>query len=84
MANYYNVTISNSSLFNFFAFAFILFLSDLFEEDIVMDVRLRDWVSGKMQKRDAVTLEKYLWKDGILPYVISDDIGNAKIIFKII
>lgn len=52
---------------------------DLFEGDIVMDQRLRSWVTGESDKRDAINDVSYLWPasdDGTVrvPYTLSDEI----------
>ncbi|PFX33390.1 Zinc metalloproteinase nas-4 [Stylophora pistillata] len=54
---------------------------DLFEEDIVMDRRLRSWVTGQFDKRDAINDVYYLWpttlRDGKrivrVPYMKSEE-----------
>lgn len=54
---------------------------DLFEEDIVMDRRLRSWVTGQVDKRDAINYVFYLWPTTIqggkrivrVPYMKSEE-----------
>ena len=63
--------------------------SDLFEEDIVMDQRLRSWVTGDYDKRDAINDVTYLWPssdDGTVrvPYTLSDEIQNGEQGFLIV
>ncbi|XP_068717986.1 hatching enzyme 1.2-like isoform X1 [Montipora capricornis] len=52
---------------------------DIFEGDIVMDSRLRSWVTGQADKRDAINDVSYLWtksEDGTVrvPYILSKEI----------
>lgn len=52
---------------------------DLFEGDMVMDARLRSWVTGQYDKRDAINDDTYLWpksQEGHVrvPYSLSDEI----------
>lgn len=52
---------------------------DIFEGDIVMDQRLRSWITGEYDKRDAINDISYLWPksdDGTVrvPYSLSDEI----------
>ena len=62
-------------------------VAELFEEDMVMDQRLRSWVTGQYDKRDAINDASYLWpstkdKDGKkiirVPYTLSDEIKEGK------
>lgn len=64
-------------------FSFIFNTTDLFEGDIVMDQRLRSWVTGESDKRDAINDVSYLWPasdDGTVrvPYTLSDEIQRGK------
>ena len=48
-----------------------------------MDQRLRSWVTGQYDKRDAVRDDSYLWpksRDGKVrvPYILSDEILEGK------
>ena len=60
----------------------ISFLTDIFEGDIVMDSRLRSWVTGQADKRDAINDVSYLWRkseDGTVrvPYILSKEIQEG-------
>lgn len=65
---------------------FPCFLADLFEEDIVMDRRLRSWVTGQVDKRDAINDVFYLWPTTIqggkrivrVPYMKSEEFSLGK------
>ena len=60
--------------------------ADLFEEDIIMDRRLRSWVTGQFDKRDAINEVSYLWptseRDGKrivrIPYTLSKEIEQGE------
>ena len=50
---------------------------------MVMDQRLRSWVTGQYDKRDAVLDETYLWPESHdgkvrVPYTLSDEILEGK------
>ncbi|XP_020612009.1 zinc metalloproteinase nas-4-like isoform X3 [Orbicella faveolata] len=56
---------------------------ELFEGDIIMDQRLRSWVTGQYDKRDAINDDSYLWPSSLdengervirVPYTLSDEI----------
>ncbi|XP_078370120.1 zinc metalloproteinase nas-4-like isoform X2 [Oculina patagonica] len=56
---------------------------ELFEDDIIMDQRLRSWVTGQYDKRDAINDKSYLWpttqdengkKIVRVPFTLSDEI----------
>ncbi|KAJ7388507.1 hypothetical protein OS493_037127 [Desmophyllum pertusum] len=58
---------------------------ELFEGDMIMDQRLRSWVTGQFDKRDAINDESYMWPattvDGKriirVPYTLSDEIKEG-------
>ena len=63
--------------------AFCFLFTELFEDDIVMDQRLRSWVTGQYDKRDAINDDSYLWPksdDGTVrvPFKLSDEILEGK------
>lgn len=52
-----------------------------------MDQRLRSWVTGQYDKRDAINDESYLWPASVddnkkrvirVPYTLSDEIQRGK------
>ena len=62
-------------------------VAELFEGDIIMDQRLRSWVTGEYDKRDAINDESYLWPASVddngkrvirVPYTLSDEIKRGK------
>ena len=64
-------------------------VAELFEGDIIMDQRLRSWVTGQYEKRDAINDESYMWPASLdekgervirVPYTLSDEIkrGNER------
>lgn len=66
---------------------FIASFTDLFEGDMVMDARLRSWVTGQYDKRDAINDDTYLWpksQEGHVrvPYRLSDEIMEGKKTYK--
>ena len=62
-------------------------VAELFEGDIIMDQRLRSWVTGQYDKRDAINDVSYMWpslqdENGErvirVPYTLSDEIKRGK------
>jgi len=62
-------------------------VAELFEEDIIMDQRLRSWVTGQYDKRDAINDDSYKWPESMdtngnkvikVPYTLSDEIQRGK------
>ena len=62
-------------------------VAELFEGDIIMDQRLRSWVTGQYDKRDAINDDSYLWPSSLdengervirVPYTLSDEIKRGK------
>ena len=54
---------------------------------MVMDARLRSWVTGQYDKRDAINDDTYLWpksEEGHVrvPYSLSDEIMEGKRTYK--
>nr|XP_012563410.1 unnamed protein product [Hydra vulgaris] len=48
---------------------------ELFEEDIIMDARLRNAVNNKfLSKKSAIVSEDIKWDNGVLPYVIDESL----------
>lgn len=72
-----------------FSLVLMSLIAELFEGDIIMDQRLRSWVTGQYDKRDAINDVSYLWPASLdengkrvirVPYTLSDEIkrGNKR------
>ncbi len=59
-----------------------MFLSELFEGDIIMDEQLRQAVLGEADKRSMTTNPDKRWKSGIVPYVFDPNIGKTILIIE--
>lgn len=63
-------------------FFLLFFVTDIFEGDIVMDSRLRSWVTDQADKRDAIDDDFFLWPksdDGFVrvPFKLSKEIREG-------
>ena len=63
-------------------FFVLFFVTDIFEGDIVMDSRLRSWVTDQADKRDAIDDDFFLWPksdDGFVrvPFKLSKEIREG-------
>ena len=78
-----------SSVVDRFSLVLVSLVAELFEGDIIMDQRLRSWVTGQYDKRDAINDESYIWPSSLddhgervirVPYTLSDEIkrGNER------